>query len=239
MGAAALSLGLVLSACDSAQAASSSPGCNGSASKLSVTGSGVATGTPDLLTLQMSIDVTGNTASSALADNSAKTLAAINAIKATGVAAKDIQTTGLSIQPHYNVVKNVPTPAGYEVVNSLTAKLSDLTKAGTTIDSLANSSLRVDSLNFSVKDPQPLQNQARSDAVHQAVADAHSMAAAAGKHLGQVCSLTDNTQTNYPPTLHAPFAAAAPASSARQAVPIQPGSETETAKVTAVYSLAN
>lgn len=238
VGLAAISLGIILSACDSAQAQANSTTCGGSAAKLTASGSGVATGTPDLLTLQLSIEVTGMTAQAALTDNSTKTAAAISTIKATGVAAGDIQTTGLSIQAHYDVTKNVFTPAGYDVVNSITAKLSDFAKAGTTIDALANNSLRVDSLSFSIKDPQLIQDQARSDAVRQVVNDAKSMAAAAGKHLGPMCSLTENSQPAYPPVYNSGLTAGSMASS-HPAVPLQLGTQTETAKVTAVYSLVD
>ncbi|MGH9305751.1 MAG: SIMPL domain-containing protein [Acidimicrobiales bacterium] len=233
-----LVLGVTLSACGSSAVASGTtkPGCGGSSAKLTVTGSGMATGTPDQLTLQVSLDVTGPTAKAALADNSDKTSAAINALKGSGVPAADIQTTGLSIRPHYSVVHNVPTPDGYEVVNSITAKLSDLTKAGSTIDALAANSLRVDSLNFSIKDPRPVQDQARTDAVHQAVSHARSMVAATGGHLGSLCSLTDNPSTTY----HQGFNqlnSATPA--ARAPVPLQPGILSETANVTLVYSITN
>ena len=49
-------------------------------------------------------------------------------------------------------------------------------------------------LTFSFGNPAVVQDKTRMAAVHQAVAHAEAMAAAAGRTLGPVCSLTDNTQ---------------------------------------------
>jgi uncharacterized protein YggE len=79
-----------------------------------------------------------------------------------------------------------------------------------------------------------VEDQARSQAVHQAVAHAAAMAAAAGRRLGPVCSLTDNTQ----PSLLEPYASnGLPAASDHVAVPVEPGSHTESDQVTMVYAL--
>jgi uncharacterized protein YggE len=61
------------------------------------------------------------------------------------------------------------------------------------------------------------------------------MAAAAGRRLGPVCSLTDNTQ----PSLLQPYASSGAAGLSNQAaaVPVEPGSQTETDQVTMVYAL--
>jgi uncharacterized protein YggE len=62
------------------------------------------------------------------------------------------------------------------------------------------------------------------------------MAAAAGRRLGAVCSLTDDTQ----PSLLPPYGGAAYAGAATNqaaTVPVEPGSQTETDQVTMVYAL--
>ena len=62
------------------------------------------------------------------------------------------------------------------------------------------------------------------------------MAAAAGRRLGPVCSLTDNTQ---PTQIESPQGFAANASDALQGSPVQvePGSQQESDQVTMVYAL--
>jgi uncharacterized protein len=228
-------LGVMLAACTSSPAHSATPSCGGNAPKLTVTGSGMATGTPDLLTIQLTVSVTGPTAQAALADNNSKAAAVITTFEQSGLAPSEVQTTGLTIQPYTITVNGTAKPAGYQVSNTITAKLSDFTKAGATIDAITNDSVQVGSLTFSIKDPRSVEDQARTDAVHQAVSHARSMAAAAGQRLGSVCSLSDTTQTTYPMlNSNAAFATqGAPA----PAVPLQAGIQQESAQVNVVYAL--
>jgi uncharacterized protein YggE len=68
------------------------------------------------------------------------------------------------------------------------------------------------------------------------VSHARAMAAAAGRALGPVCSLTDETSNTTPPvpeTFNAASTSAAPTPS----VPIEAGTQTESAQITLVYAL--
>jgi hypothetical protein len=234
--------GGVLAACNGSTgtAAVAAAGCGSGMPKLTVQGTGLATGTPNLLTLTLSVNVTtGTSAQAALTLDNQRTAAVIAALKAGGVAAKDIQTTGLSIQANYNT-KDVLT--GYAVDNSVVAQIREFRTAGTVIDAAAaaaGNAARIFSLDFSIADPRHLQDQARQDAVHQAVSHAATMAAAAGERLGQVCSLTDNTRLSGYGTSAQRLNAGATYSAAKSAspVPLQPGSQQASAQVTIVYSL--
>ena len=76
---------------------------------------------------------------------------------------------------------------------------------------------------------------AQRSAVHQAVGHAQAMAAAAGRRLGAVCSLTDNTQpSNSPPQA---FGDNAATSRGAAGVPLEPGTQLESDRVTMVYVL--
>jgi hypothetical protein len=85
-----------------------------------------------------------------------------------------------------------------------------------------------------MQDPRKIEDTARTDAVHQAVSHARSMAQAAGERLGPVCSLSDNSSSNYLPP---GYGAERIASSAASAVPLQPGTQQESAQITLVYAL--
>lgn len=231
--------GAAASACASTPSASaasaSTAACGGSAPKLTVQGTGMATGTPDLLTMTVGIDVTDSSAHAAMADNNTKAAAVTAAFTAGGVAAKDVQTSDLSVQPSYNS-NNVIT--GYDVTNTITAQLRDFATAGSVIDAVAaaaGNAVRIDSLSFSVEDPRTLEDAARHDAVGQAVSHAQAMATAAGERLGPVCALTDDTQATVTPQPY-PFGAAA-GSIAAPSVPLEPGSQQESDQVTMVYAL--
>ncbi|HUD18384.1 MAG TPA: SIMPL domain-containing protein, partial [Acidimicrobiales bacterium] len=90
-----------LAACNATASASVTPATCGRSSRLTVQGSGLATGTPNLLTLTTSVNAIDATAQSALAADNRDTAAVIAALTRGGVKDRDIQTTGLSIQPNY------------------------------------------------------------------------------------------------------------------------------------------
>jgi uncharacterized protein YggE len=231
LGVGGAALGLAVTGSSSAQAA----GCGGPGPKLTVQGSGMATGTPDLLTVSVGIDVTRPTAQVSLADDNTKASAVTTALTRGGVADKDVQTSNVSIQPHYDLGGNI---TGYEMTNTLTAKLRNFGSAGGVVDALAQAagnSARINSLSFSIEDPRRVEDQARNDAVHQAVSHARSMAQAAGERLGSVCSLTDDSSLGYVPFAANAGVSAAPALHA--AVPLQPGTQQASAQITMVYAL--
>ncbi|HVC71626.1 MAG TPA: SIMPL domain-containing protein [Acidimicrobiales bacterium] len=236
---AMMTAGVLAAACSSSpKPAAAKPSCGGSSSKLTVQGTGLASGKPDLLTVSVGINVTDPTAKAALADNNAKATAVIDALGLSGSAAKDVQTSDVTIDPQYNL-KGVIT--GYQVSNNLTAKLRNFTTAGSVIDALAaaaGNAIRLDSIAFSVQDTRPLEDQARNDAVHQAVSHAQAMAQSAGERLGPVCSLTDQSQIqNFSGSFRAADQAQGAPLASASAIPLAPGSQQETAQVTMVYSL--
>lgn len=233
--------GAALAACTGSTTSGSAVGCGGGNPKLTVQGTGRATGTPNLLTLTMSVDVTtAASAQAALTADDQQTAAVVHALTSGGVASKDVQTTGLSVQPHYST-KGVLT--GYAVDNDVVADIHDIAHAGTLIDAASaagGDDARISTVGFSITDPRKLQDSARQNAVHEAVSHASTMAAAAGERLGRICSLTDDTAiTGGYQSLRASSAHAGVATSPSAAapVPLEAGSQEATAQVTLVYAL--
>jgi uncharacterized protein YggE len=215
--------------------------CAGSP-KLTVQGLGQSTAAPDVLTAVMEVDTTAGTATASLTQNNTEVAAVVFQLTQGGVAHRDIQTTGLSLQPQYAFPRGVPTITGYHVVNTVTATLHDITTAGTVVDGIvaaAGNTLQIDSLTFSFNNPSKVEDQARAAAVHQAVSHARTMALAAGRHLGPVCSLTDQTQSQTQPIPFGALAGGAAAGSvpAAPAVPIEAGTQSESDQVTLIYAL--
>lgn len=244
-GGAALAAAGLLAGCGAARAdaagakssPTSTPSCGSATPKLTVHGTGTAKGTPNQLTITLGVNVTGPTAQAALSDDNTKIAAVTAALRSGGVLAKDIQTTGLSIQPSYAKSGAI---SGYNVTNTVVATLLNFQVAGSVIDDAAGAAgnaIRIDGLSFSMSNPQSIADTARRDAVSQAVSHAQAMAAAAGEHLGSICSLTDTTSGSPGPIFNGFGAAASPAR-ASAAVPLQPGSQEATADVTIVYALS-
>jgi uncharacterized protein YggE len=232
---AAVALGLTVSRSDAAEPRQES--CGPTAPKLSVVGTGQATVSPNLLTVVVQVDAGGSSAASALATDNVEAADALATLKEGGVLGKDISTSGLSLQPQYAYPKGVPTVTGYEVDNTVTATLRDISKSGAVIDAVvgsAGNALQIESIGFSSAEPGVAQNRARARAATQAVTHARALARAAGRSLGPVCSLTDQSQAVEPT-----FGAALPSaeSAGAPAVPISSGQQTQTAQVSLVYAL--
>jgi uncharacterized protein len=236
MGAMAVLVALAggLAACGaSASASPSPPGCASGAAKITVEASGQASASPDLLTITMGVSVSGSTASTALSDANGQATNLTNALKASGVPAKDMQSTDLSITPTFS-----PSGAitGYQVSNTLVVTLHNLSNAGQVVDTAATSAgnaIRINGLTFAVSNTGNVDGQARADAVTTATAHAHAMAAAAGESLVGICSINDSTGANSP--LFSGNVVGAPMS-ASSAVPLEQGTQHASAQVTVVYA---
>lgn len=231
-------LALSAASCGTSTAAQSQAVCSANSAKLTVQGTGIAIGRPNILTVNTTISVTGSTAQLALGENNSKTAAVIAAFTSGGVTKANIQTTNLSVQPDYKFTNGSEVLTGYGVNNTLTATITNLASAGSVIDSVsaaAGNSGQINSISYSIKDTRNLEDQARTDAVHQAVSHAQTMAAAANERLGPICSMTDTTPASQaPPTNNQAFGAVHASSSQ---VPLEVGSEQASAQVTIVYSL--
>ena len=239
LGAAGLAVALTGVAAATPAAAPTPASCAPSAPHLTVEGTGQGSGTPDVLSAVFGFSTTASSSAAALSQNNAKVALALQALTANGVARRDTQTTGLNLSAQYAYPHGVPTLTGYQATETITATLRKASTEGTAIDDVVNATgdaAQVNSLTFSFGNPAVVQDKARMAAVHQAVAHAEAMAAAAGRRLGPVCSLTDNTQPTGPQYGQGLNDAALPASGAT-ALPLEPGTQVESDQVTMVYGL--
>jgi len=202
---------------------------------ITVQGTGLVTGTPDVLELYLGVDTRGDSAGQALAENNKRTMGVLEVLTDAGVPEKDIQTTNLSINPVYDDDGEVVI--AYSVSNRIVAKLRDLNNAGEVIDratEAAGNDIIVQGLYFSIDDNSKLIEQARTEAVKRAKAQAEQLAAAAGVGLGDLRSI-DEQHTPVGPPIDAEAAPAATEDG--RSVPIQPGSELLSVEVTLVYDI--
>ena len=201
--------------------------------KITVTGTGTVTGTPNQLTLYMGVQVNGASVDAALQQASQAVRQVTAALRDRGVAASDIQTSGLSIQPAYG--PNSQVPDGYQAGESLTATLVQITAAGTQIQAAVHAggnAVTVGGISLNLTDTSGLMAAARARAVADARVKAAQYAKALGQPLGPVLSISDQTA----PTPIMPFASESAGRAA--SVPISPGSQQLSVSVTAVYALA-
>lgn len=201
--------------------------------RITVTGSGTVTGTPNQITLTMGVQVNGSSVASALQQANQAVRRVTAALRARGVAAADIQTSGLYIQPNYQ--SGSQTPSGYGVSESLTATLTRIAAAGGQITAAVQAggnATTVSGVSLNLTDDSRLLATARARAVADARVKAAQYAHALGQPLGPVISITDQSSSWSPPV---PMAASG--SAAKSAVPISPGSQQLSVSISAVYGL--
>jgi len=201
---------------------------------ITVTGTGKVTGTPDSLHISLAVSQTSANIDDALSAAN-KTMSAVQASLADhGVEAKDMQTSGLSIQPNYS---NKGAPDGYLVSENLTATIKDLVKAGAALTAAVDAggnAVRVDGVSVALDDTSGLVAGARTQAVEDAKTKATQYAKAAGRDLGDVVSISEIVSSPVSPMYDTRAAMATAASG----VPIQAGTQDVSVQVTVVYALA-
>jgi uncharacterized protein YggE len=197
-------------------------------------GVGRITGTPDTVTVQIGVSTQASSAKAALDANNTKANTLIELLRRNGVAAKDLHTSQLSINPTYN--DKAATITGYQVENTVQATLHDLSKAGALLDAAVGAvgnAVRIQQISFSIGDDSTLRAQARAQAVSRAKAQATQLAQAAGVTLGSIRSLTEAVDAGTPVT----YDMGSAAGTAAAAVPLQPGQQDITVAVDLVYDI--
>jgi uncharacterized protein len=201
---------------------------------ITVTGTGTVSGVPDTVLVSMHVTADGSTVSAAFATANASAAAVQKSWRSHGVAAIDMRTSDVSLQPRWT---NSGSVDGYTVDESLTVTLHDVSKAGEQISAAVaagGNHARLDGVSLDVSDTSPVVSQARDAAFAQAKAKAEQYAGDAGRSLGPVVSLTDAAQTSPVPVDFAVRAMAPAASS----VPISPGSQDVQVQVTVTFGLS-
>ena len=205
-----------------------------------VTGSGSVTGEPDIATLYLGVSVEKESVEEAREAAASAMTAVIDALKANDIAENDIQTENFSIYPQYDWTDEGRVLRGYRVNNSVRAKVRALETLSDIIDDATGAGgdiIVVDSIQFMIEDPTPLQAQARALAVKNAEAKAQTLAEASGVTLGKPITITETSHAAGPPIAYAEAAEFAADDGARSATPIQAGELTITINVTLVYEI--
>jgi uncharacterized protein YggE len=201
------------------------------AAGINVGGRAKVAGTPDTLRLDLSVVATASSVSEALASANRSAAAVQKSLLGNGVQKKDVQTSGLSIQPEYDYSNNAaPRLKGYQVSESISAKLRDLGRAGDAIGKAILNGISLD-----LEDTGALVSSARDQAFADAKAKAEQYARAAGRSLGDVVSIAEDVTTPSPVPM--PYAASGGVATDKASVPIEPGSQDVSVSVTVLFSM--
>ena len=205
-----------------------------------VSGEGTSKATPDVVLLSLGIEAESKTVARAQQDAAQAMDAVMKALKANGVADKDIQTQRFSISPVTQWIEDQQRQiiTGYRVTNIVIAKIRQVDKAGPVIDAVAEAGgnlTRIDNISFTIDDPTPNYNEARAKAIEDAMDKAKQMANSADIKLGKLIYMSESTPY-VPPVAMRNYAVMAEAA-APAPTPISPGELDIQVNVQMVYEI--
>lgn len=208
--------------------------------RIVVLGEGEAAVKPDMAILTLTVMREALTAREALDANNKAMAEVVAAMKASGIADRDLQTAGVQINPRYDYT-NKPDGtqeaklAAYQVSNTLTVRVRDLARTGEVLDKSVTLGVNQGGgLVFSNDDPSTALTEARKKAVADAVDKAKTLSEAAGVKLGQVMEISDVSYAQPPmPIVAKAYGGAADAA----AVPVEAGENAYKVQINVTFEL--
>lgn len=160
---------------------------------IAINGEGKVTAVPDIARISVGLLTEGRDIAAIQRQNTEKMNNLIAAVKALGVAEKDIQTTNYSIYPKYDYTDGRSILSGYTVNQNATVKVRDLSKVGAIFAKVGEiGANQVSGPDFTIDDPTALHDQARLEAIADAQAKAETLARSLGVTLGRVVGFSES-----------------------------------------------
>jgi uncharacterized protein YggE len=211
---------------------------------ISISGIGEVSAAPDTAFVNSGVTSQGATAREALDANTKAMGELIETLKAAGIEARDIQTSGFSVNPNYvysdardaNGYQLPPKINGYQVYNNVNVRVRELAKLGSVLDKAVTVGANtINGVSFSVADPSKLYDEARKAAFADAKSKAELYAGVAGEDLGSIRNISEVQGMGAPQ----PYMMKASADSvAAGAVPIEGGELTYSINVQVTWDFA-
>lgn len=206
------------------------------AGEIVVQGFGSVEQAPDMATITLGSQFAAKTADAALAEVNESTASVLTTLKAQGVEPRDIQTSGLYLNPVWDDSYNkhgARRIRGYSAGNTVHIQVRDLDTLGALLDQVVKDGANsFNGLSFGLQDASDAQNEARRRAVLDARAKAELYAEAAGVQLGKIISLNDGV-ASAPQPMFREMAAAVMS----DAVPIAEGEVSTSARVSISFEI--
>jgi uncharacterized protein YggE len=219
-----------------AQTATVTQAIAGTRLDLNVTGE--VTRVPDLATISAGVVSRASTATAALQDNASRMDKVIAAIKAAGIADRDIQTSSINLNPEYKYVENqAPQLVGYTASNQVTIRFRDIRNSGKILDALVRQGAnQINGPNMSVEHPEAALDEARASAIANGRARAELYARSLGMRVARVVSVSESGSYAPPPAPPMPMYARAEAAAA-PSTRIEPGEQKLQVTLSMVFEL--
>jgi uncharacterized protein len=205
---------------------------------ISVSGTGRSSVSPDRFSFNVGVQTMAGTVDDAVAENNKRVANVLAALKKSGAAEKDIQTSGFSIWPQQEYRENsTPRILGYQVSNSITVRSTKVADAGRLLGVAIGAGVNTASgINFEISDPARGRDTGLKAAYDDARAKAALLAQSAGQTLGRAIAISEGIQVA-PPQPYPMARAMAMEAKVGQDVPVEAGMQETGYTVTVVFEL--
>jgi uncharacterized protein len=197
---------------------------------ITVRGLGTVAAVPDEAQFSLGVSTNGTTAKDALAANSVQMTKVIAALKAAGVADRDIATQNVSVGESY---EGEGRRNGFVAQNSVSVTVHDVERASAVLEEAsAAGANQVSGPALTLADRESLEHKALAKAVDNARARAKALAGAAGVDVGQVTAIVESADRG---VIFAEGRAAMDTAASK--VPIEQGTQEIQATVTVTFAI--
>jgi len=191
---------------------------------------------PDVATISAGVVTQAADANAAMRANAQQMDKVMASVRAAGIAERDIQTSGINVNPQYRYAENQP-PAitGYQASNTVNLKVRDIGKLGRVLDALvASGANQVNGPSFEIDQPDAAYDEARRAALDKAQARASMYAKTLGLRVRRIVSIGEGG--GYRPPVPMPMMAMAKTMD-RVETQVAPGENTLGADLEVVFEL--
>jgi uncharacterized protein YggE len=206
------------------------------ATLLSVSAQAEAKRVPDVATISAGVVTQAADANAAMRANAVQMDKVMAAIKAAGIAERDIQTSGINLNPQYKYVENQqPTITGYQASNTVSIKVREIGKLGEVLDALvASGANQVNGPSFEIDQPEAVYDEARRAALEKAQQRAQMYAKSLDLKVRRIVSISEGGGFQPPRPM---MMAKAAGFDRAESSPVSPGETTLTANLDVVFEL--
>jgi uncharacterized protein len=194
---------------------------------------------PDIATLSTGVVSLAPEAKGAMRRNAEQMSRVVAAIKAAGIADKDVQTSGVSLNPDYLYLANRPPRIkGYYASNTINVTVRDIGRLGDILDAIvATGSNQVNGPTFDIEDKDAVLDEAREKALAKARERAEGYAKRLGLRVRRVISIDETGGRGLPRDVRTRAAAMEQAAAGNGGAPILPGENVLGLSLDVVYEL--
>lgn len=203
---------------------------------IAVTGTGIASGSPDQCRIHVSLNHLAETAADALAVTAEIATKAIAALADVQIEQCEVRTVGLSVQDFFDQAQQkVTAHIGSYQLDLIVRPIDEAGGVLASLSSTVGDSLQIRGIHLTIEDPEPLRSQARRLAIQDAKRRAAENADEVGVRLGAILSIQDQNAGSVNFVQQARSMSGHIAAAAN--VPIQAGNVSASSAVTLIYAI--